>query len=137
MPVAGTMPQSEPNLAVSAIACECVAMGWWVAAAPGAEVLALPHPAAVSARIAAIMPVPRLPVRRDTAKMSVRIAPPVPGLIGAAASRAGTGARPHTLNSAPARHLIGPGSEARSGLAAGPAKTPPGPVTNHWCGDRT
>src|SRR6266702_4629329 len=64
MPVAGTIPQSAPNLA--AMAAECEGMAWWVAPAPdGAWELLEPQPAAASASVAVITAPVRAPVRRE------------------------------------------------------------------------
>src|SRR5262249_36546032 len=80
IPVAGTMPQSGPNLADSVMGCEGEAMAWWGADAPaGADgVPLLPHPAAASARTAAPAPAARTRFLGDRSAASARMASPLP-----------------------------------------------------------
>jgi hypothetical protein len=78
MPVAGIMPQSDPNVADAA--AECDAVGWWLELAPAAGAAALgdelPQAAAVSVRAPASVPVTMAPFLRLPLLLSVRMGPP-------------------------------------------------------------
>src|SRR6516162_3690551 len=114
IPVAGTIPQSDPNLGVPAMGGGCGGIGWWVAAEPAAVELVEPQPAAASASTPAAAAPVSAAVRRDASTALIRtVSPPrraPAGPAGRPAARPGPGACravPHTRYSAPAGPLIG------------------------------